>query len=175
MLLQTLKFESIWQTKIYWILSYLIVFELHIYRKCGMLLVHGANRWQHNKLKKTSRAKLTNRKRSNFKSNGINTTNTWERCAPNLNFLERLQFWVPLNTRGGLTRTSHGKITHWTREGALLSTTEHEAMPYTHATRCTQRWKAHTRTEKTLYTKQTCIIIHLMQMSDSVPFGVMFY
>ena len=52
-----------------------------------------------------------------------------------------------LNTRGCLTRTSHG---------ALKGT------------------KAHTRTEKTLYTIPRCIIIHPMQMSDSVPFVVMY-
>ena len=34
------------------------------------------------------------------------------------------------------------KNTHWTREGAVLSTTEHERVPYTHATRCTQRGKS---------------------------------
>ena len=56
---------------------------------------------------------------------------------------ERVQFWVPLNTRGGLTRTPHSeKHTlstrgcsfeyHWTRGGALKGT------------------KARTRTEETL-------------------------
>ena len=84
-------------------------------------------------------------------------------------------FWVPLNTRGCLTRTPHGeKHTlntrgcsfeyHWTRE-----------VPYTHATRCTQRYKSTSRTEKTSYTIPRCIIIHLVQMSDSVPFGVVYY
>ena len=60
---------------------------------------------------------------------------------------ERVQFWVPLNTRGCLTRTPHGAL-----EGT----------------------KARTRTEKTLYTIPGCTIIHLMQMSDSVPFSVMY-
>ena len=55
---------------------------------------------------------------------------------------------LTLNTRGGLKRTPHC---------ALKDT------------------KARTRTEKTLYTIPGCTIIHLMQMSDSVPFGVMFY
>ena len=51
-------------------------------------------------------------------------------------------FWVPLNTRGGLTHTPLGKNTHWTRECAVLSTSEHVKVPYTHATRCTQRYKS---------------------------------
>ena len=51
-------------------------------------------------------------------------------------------FGVPLNSRGCLTRTPHG---------ALKGT------------------KARTRTEKTSYSIPGCTILHLMQMSDSVP------
>ena len=52
-------------------------------------------------------------------------------------------FWVPLNTRGGALHARHmAKNTHWTREGAVLSTTEHERVPYTDATRCTRRYKS---------------------------------
>ena len=57
-------------------------------------------------------------------------------------------FRVPLNTRGCLTRTPHGTL---------------------------KGTKARTRTEHTLYTIPGCTTIHLMQMSDSVPFGVMYY
>ena len=52
-------------------------------------------------------------------------------------------FWVTLNTKGGLARTPHSKNTHLTREGEVLSTTEHERMPYTHATRSLKGTKAH--------------------------------
>ena len=46
-------------------------------------------------------------------------------------------------TREGALHARHtAKNTHWTREGAVLSTTEHERVPYTHATRCTQRYKS---------------------------------
>ena len=56
----------------------------------------------------------------------------------------------------------------------FLGTTEHEREPYTHATRSLKRTKARTHAEKTFYTIPRCTIIHLMQMSDSVPFGVMY-
>ena len=51
-------------------------------------------------------------------------------------------FWVPLNTRGALHARHTAKNTHWTRQGAVLGNTEHERVPYTHATRCTQRYKS---------------------------------
>ena len=50
--------------------------------------------------------------------------------------------WVSLNTRGGLTRAPLRKNPHPTRDGAVLRTTEHERVPYTHDTRCSQRYKS---------------------------------
>ena len=89
---------------------------------------------------------------------------------------ERVQFLGTTEHDRGLTRTPHGENTHTERERVqfrlslntrgCLTRTPHGALKDT---------KARTRTEKTLYTKPRCIIIHLMQMSDSVPFGVMFY
>ena len=60
----------------------------------------------------------------------------------------RHSFGVPLNMKGGLTRTPHGKNTHRTRECAVLSTNEHERGPHG-GPKCI---KARARTEKTLYT-----------------------
>ena len=60
---------------------------------------------------------------------------------------ERLQFWGTTEHERGLTRTPHGAL------------------------KCT---KTRTRTEKTLYTIHGCTIVHLMQISDSGPFGVMY-
>ena len=51
-------------------------------------------------------------------------------------------FGVPLSTRGAALHARHMAKTHRIREDAVLSTTEHERVPYTHATRCTQRYKS---------------------------------
>ena len=60
--------------------------------------------------------------------------------------------------------TEHERVQFMTEHDRGLTRTPHGALKGT---------KARTHIEKTLYTIPGCTIIHLMYMSDSVPFGVM--